>query len=148
AGQAGGADPAVLTSSPRCEPASGRKQKTSSTEGTENLLCALRALCVESFSFLFQMAREDRRASSPCASGGGAPFAPSSPPGMPGEWSISPNREAALAGRQPPLRIGVDLGGTKIEAVAMRGSEIIARRRIASPRGDYAATLAAIEAIV
>jgi fructokinase len=47
-----------------------------------------------------------------------------------------------------PLRIGVDLGGSKIEAVAMRGSAIVARRRVASPRGDYAATIEAIAAIV
>jgi fructokinase len=46
------------------------------------------------------------------------------------------------------LRIGVDLGGTKIEAVAMRGAEIVARRRIASPRGDYGATIEAIAGIV
>jgi fructokinase len=48
----------------------------------------------------------------------------------------------------PPLRIGVDLGGSKIEAVAMRGSAVVARRRAASPRGDYAATIEAIAAIV
>ncbi len=42
-------------------------------------------------------------------------------------------------------RIGVDVGGTKIEAIALdpAGREL-ARRRIATPRGDYAATVAAI----
>lgn len=47
------------------------------------------------------------------------------------------------------MRIGVDLGGTKIEVVALRddGSEPI-RRRVATPVGDYAATLAAIAALV
>jgi len=47
-----------------------------------------------------------------------------------------------------PLRVGVDLGGTKIEAVAMRGSTIVARQRVPSPRGDYVATVEAIAAIV
>jgi fructokinase len=43
------------------------------------------------------------------------------------------------------MRIGIDVGGTKIEAIAIddHGLEL-ARRRIASPRGDYPATLAAI----
>ena len=47
------------------------------------------------------------------------------------------------------MRIGIDLGGTKMEAVALDGAgKILARRRIASPRGDYRATLAAIKALV
>jgi fructokinase len=47
------------------------------------------------------------------------------------------------------LRIGVDLGGTKIEALALdaRGSEIF-RKRISTPRGDYAATIAAVASLV
>jgi fructokinase len=47
------------------------------------------------------------------------------------------------------LRIGVDLGGTKIEAVALGqdGSERM-RRRVATPQGDYAATLRAIAGLV
>jgi predicted NBD/HSP70 family sugar kinase len=47
------------------------------------------------------------------------------------------------------LRIGVDLGGSKIEALAMdeRGTELL-RRRIATPRGDYVATVAAVAALV
>ncbi len=42
-------------------------------------------------------------------------------------------------------RIGVDLGGTKIEAVALAadGSELV-RRRIPTPIGDYGATIRAI----
>jgi fructokinase len=45
-------------------------------------------------------------------------------------------------------RIGIDLGGTKIEAVALgpRGS-ILARRRALAPRGDYAATVQALVGI-
>ena len=47
------------------------------------------------------------------------------------------------------VRIGVDLGGTKIEAIALgMGGEILANRRIASPRDDYAGTLAAIAGLV
>jgi fructokinase len=46
-------------------------------------------------------------------------------------------------------RIGIDLGGTKIEIVALdaRGEECF-RKRIATPRGDYRATVAAIAALV
>ena len=47
------------------------------------------------------------------------------------------------------MRIGIDLGGTKIEAVAMdaEGHEI-ARVRVPTPRHDYAATLDAIAGLV
>src|SRR2546428_8218240 len=47
------------------------------------------------------------------------------------------------------IRIGVDLGGTKIEALALdpAGREIL-RRRIPTPRGDYPATLAAVAGLV
>jgi len=43
------------------------------------------------------------------------------------------------------MRIGIDLGGTKIEAVALddRG-ETRGRRRVATPRGDYEGTLRAM----
>lgn len=47
------------------------------------------------------------------------------------------------------MRIGVDLGGSKIEAIALdeRGAELL-RRRVATPTGDYEATLAAIGDLV
>jgi fructokinase len=47
------------------------------------------------------------------------------------------------------VRIGVDLGGTKIEAIALAadGREL-ARLRVATPRHDYAATLTAIASLV
>ena len=47
------------------------------------------------------------------------------------------------------IRIGIDLGGTKIEGLALdgRGAEI-ARMRIATPQHDYAATVRAIAAVV
>ena len=47
------------------------------------------------------------------------------------------------------MRIGVDLGGTKIEAVALSdGGRSLARQRVPSPRDDYRGTLAAIVALV
>jgi fructokinase len=46
------------------------------------------------------------------------------------------------------MRIGIDLGGTKIEGVALEGSREVARRRLETPRDDYAATVGAIAAIV
>jgi len=47
------------------------------------------------------------------------------------------------------LRIGIDLGGTKIEAIALGpgGAERF-RRRIDTPRGDYDATIAALVNLV
>lgn len=47
------------------------------------------------------------------------------------------------------MRIGVDLGGTKIEIIALddQGQEMH-RQRIATPQGDYAATLRAITQLV
>jgi fructokinase len=47
------------------------------------------------------------------------------------------------------VRIGIDLGGTKIEAVALDsdGSERF-RRRLDTPRGDYGGTIAAIVDLV
>jgi fructokinase len=47
------------------------------------------------------------------------------------------------------VRIGIDLGGTKIEGVALGpGGGELARRRVATPRHDYDATLAAIASLV
>ena len=47
------------------------------------------------------------------------------------------------------MRIGIDLGGTKIEAIALDadGCERF-RHRIATPRGDYAGTIEAVAALV
>lgn len=42
-------------------------------------------------------------------------------------------------------RIGIDLGGTKIELVALDDSgREVWRQRVATPQGDYPATLDAI----
>jgi len=47
------------------------------------------------------------------------------------------------------MRIGVDLGGTKIEAVAMdRDGRVLIRRRVPTPRDDYGATIEAIGTLV
>jgi fructokinase len=46
------------------------------------------------------------------------------------------------------IRIGIDLGGTKIEGIALDGSREVARRRIATPRDDYPATVDAIASLV
>ncbi len=47
------------------------------------------------------------------------------------------------------MRIGIDLGGTKIEGIVLddEGEEII-RHRIATPQGDYPGTLQAIRGLV
>src|SRR5438445_5122862 len=49
----------------------------------------------------------------------------------------------------PRFRIGIDLGGTKIEGAAVDGSgAVVVRRRVATPRGSYPATLEAMVALV
>ena len=48
-----------------------------------------------------------------------------------------------------PLRIGIDVGGTKIAAVAMRAdSEIAPPLRVATPQHDYDGVIAAIAGLV
>ena len=47
------------------------------------------------------------------------------------------------------MRIGIDLGGTKIEAIALGDDGgALARRRTETPRGDYGATLDAIAELI
>ena len=46
-------------------------------------------------------------------------------------------------------RIGVDLGGTKIEALALDGDgREVFRKRVPTPRGDYSATISSVRALV
>jgi fructokinase len=47
------------------------------------------------------------------------------------------------------VRIGIDLGGTKIEALALdlAGREVF-RKRVATPRGDYPGTIATVRSLV
>ncbi|HQT30756.1 MAG TPA: ROK family protein [Thiobacillus sp.] len=49
----------------------------------------------------------------------------------------------------PRLRLGIDLGGSKIELIALspKGQEIL-RRRVPTPQNDYLATVAAVVALV
>ncbi len=47
------------------------------------------------------------------------------------------------------MRLGIDLGGTKIEIIALDASGVeLLRRRVATPQGDYAATLQVIADLV
>jgi len=46
------------------------------------------------------------------------------------------------------VNIGIDLGGSKIEGVALRDGLQVARRRLATPRSDYQATVNAIVGLV
>ncbi len=47
------------------------------------------------------------------------------------------------------LKIGIDLGGTKIEIIALDGQgATLLRRRIATPQGDYPATVMALAGLV
>ena len=58
--------------------------------------------------------------------------------------STTPRTDAAGS-----MRIGVDLGGTKIEAIAIDGAGCERyRRRVPTPHGDYDATLEAIASLV
>ncbi|MGB1580712.1 MAG: ROK family protein [Nevskiales bacterium] len=51
--------------------------------------------------------------------------------------------------KQEILRLGVDLGGTKIEAAVVAGNgEIVSRQRRPTPQGDYTATLQTIAELV
>src|SRR5512135_3459776 len=47
------------------------------------------------------------------------------------------------------LRIGIDLGGTKIELIALdaSGREML-RKRVPTPQGDYAATVGAVVSLI
>lgn len=58
----------------------------------------------------------------------------------------SPQRGLRDAGS---IRIGIDLGGTKIEIAALDGEGgVLLRRRVPTPAGDYAATIAAVVQLV
>ena len=49
----------------------------------------------------------------------------------------------------PGVRLGIDLGGTKIEIAALDGQgAFLLRERVPTPQGDYAGTLQAIAALV
>ena len=47
------------------------------------------------------------------------------------------------------MRIGIDVGGTKIEGIALADSgEVLERRRVVTPQGNYQATVTAIISLV
>ena len=46
------------------------------------------------------------------------------------------------------VRIGIDLGGTKIEGILLDGSDEILRLRVETPRDDYTATVDAVVSLV
>ena len=47
------------------------------------------------------------------------------------------------------LRLGIDLGGTKTEIIALaEDGQELARRRVATPNGDYAATVRTVVELV
>ncbi len=47
------------------------------------------------------------------------------------------------------MRIGIDLGGTKIEAIALDVAGVVRwRRRVPTPRDSYDGTVAAIQQLV
>ena len=46
------------------------------------------------------------------------------------------------------MRIGIDLGGTKIEGAAIEGSRELLRLRVRTPRGDYSATIREVRNLV
>lgn len=57
--------------------------------------------------------------------------------------------QVAITGRSGGVRIGVDLGGTKIEAAALDSRGVVqVRRRVSTPAGDYRGTVWAVARLV
>ncbi|HET8937563.1 MAG TPA: ROK family protein [Polyangiales bacterium] len=46
------------------------------------------------------------------------------------------------------VRFGIDLGGTKIELIALRGTQVCIQRRVATPSHDYNAVLESVAQLV
>ena len=66
---------------------------------------------------------------------------------------IPKSEEIYLSGKDPlanaPMRIGIDLGGTKVEALAIDSDGVeLARHRIHTPRDNYVATIEAMAGLV
>src|SRR5260370_672486 len=69
-------------------------------------------------------------------------------PGVPKSRCRRPIRKGPSPG-MAMFRIGIDLGGTKIEAAALdNGGAMHRRQRIPTPIGDYAGTITAIGTLV
>ena len=52
------------------------------------------------------------------------------------------------ARRRPPTVVGVDLGGTKVQAIAVQGDEVVASARRSTPGGGPQAVVAAVAEVV
>src|SRR5258707_1147465 len=64
-------------------------------------------------------------------------------------FSFSCFRVFVVAFEKGHMRIGIDLGGTKIEAIALgEHGDVLLRRRIVTPRDNYEATLGAMVTLV
>ena len=63
--------------------------------------------------------------------------------------NVNPNTGSSTPSERAPLRLGIDLGGTKIEIAALdaTGAERL-RRRVPTPQGDYPATIDAVAGLV
>ena len=65
------------------------------------------------------------------------------------DQAVTNDRGATKPQGTGEARIGIDLGGTKIEAILLGGAgEVLERRRVPSPRGNYEATLDAVAVLV
>jgi fructokinase len=54
-----------------------------------------------------------------------------------------------MASTENPMRIGIDLGGTKIEGVLLSAlGETVTKRRVETPAGNYDATVAAVVDVI
>lgn len=57
--------------------------------------------------------------------------------------------KSSIAKSKSPLRLGIDLGGTKIEAVLLdQNGSVIFQQRTATPASDYRAILSAVQQLV
>jgi len=78
-----------------------------------------------------------------------SPEPPAPSPEPPSPEPRAPQPRAPSPEQYPcPMRIGIDLGGTKIEGIALDGSRELTRIRVDTPRDDYDATLQAIVSMV
>jgi fructokinase len=72
-------------------------------------------------------------------------------PGSRSRRSRNPARRRSASSASAPdiRRIGVDIGGTKVEAISLdqRGRELF-RKRVATPRGDYQKTIETVAVLV
>ncbi|MEL6337634.1 MAG: ROK family protein [Pseudomonadota bacterium] len=63
--------------------------------------------------------------------------------------AVEPTAPNSAVEPTSPIRVGVDLGGTKIEAVALgQGDRVLARERASTPRDDYDGIVRTIAGLV